>query len=346
MTPIPSPAPPPPGRSPAAHLEFKAGMLLMLFVALVLASAAYLLYARGAFESKQRLVLLADNSEGVRVGMDLTFSGFPIGRVNRIELAEDGTVRIVVDVPRDDARWLRTSSVFTLSRGLVGGANLRAYSGMLSDPPLAEGAERRVLIGDTAAELPPLVSAAREAVQNLTRLSAADSSLAASLANLQAFTEQLNGERGAVGALLGSDNADARELSAALQRVNALLARVDGMARKADEQLLGRDGVVPASRATVEQLNGLIGDARAVVPAGKATVDQLNALLGDARGTLQKVDGVLAEAQAVAANARVATTDLGALRSEVDATLRQVEQLVNEVNRKWPFARETQLQLK
>ena len=51
---------------------------------------------------------MADDSEGVRVGMDLTFSGFPIGRVRRIELAPDGTARIVVDVPRNDAHWLRT----------------------------------------------------------------------------------------------------------------------------------------------------------------------------------------------------------------------------------------------
>ena len=69
-------------------------------------------------------------------------------------------------------------------------------------------------------------------------------------------------------------------------------------------------------------------------------------MLGDARATLKKVDGVLAEAQAVAANARVATTDLNALRSEVDTTVRKVEQLVDEVNRKWPFARETELKLR
>ena len=45
-------------------------------------------------------------------------------------------------------------------------------------------------------------------------------------------------------------------------------------------------------------------------------------------------------------NARVATTDLGALRSEVDATVRKVEQLVDELNRKWPFARDTELKLR
>ncbi|HSW07550.1 MAG TPA: mammalian cell entry protein, partial [Aquabacterium sp.] len=40
-----------------------------------------------------------------------------------------------------------------------------------------------------------------------------------------------------------------------------------------------------------------------------------------------------------------ASTDLGALRAEVEASLRKVEQLVNEVNRRWPFARDTELKL-
>jgi len=70
------------------------------------------MYARGVFESTQQVVLIADDSEGVIVGMDLTFSGFPIGRVRRIELSDDGKARIVVDVARKDAKWIRTSSAY------------------------------------------------------------------------------------------------------------------------------------------------------------------------------------------------------------------------------------------
>jgi phospholipid/cholesterol/gamma-HCH transport system substrate-binding protein len=313
-----APAPIPP------RLEFKAGLLLALFVVLVGGTALYLMYARGTFEATQTLVLVAEDSEGVRVGMDLTFSGFPIGRVRRIELAPDGNARIVIDVPRKDAHWLRQSSVFTLVRSLVGGANLRAYSGVLTDPLLPDGAERKVLVGDTGAELPRLVAAARDLIQNLTQMSAADSALGSTLANLQALTERVKGPRGAAGVLLGNE-ADAQKLSVTLDRVNVLLARLDGMAVKADTQVLGPNGVVNESRATIVQLN---------------------AMLGDARATLKKVDALLAEAQGVAANTRAATNDLGTLRSEVDSTVRKVEQLVNEVNRKWPFARETELKLR
>ena len=313
----------PPATDPVAHLQFKAALLLALFALLVAGTVLYLMYARGVFESTQRLVLVAEDSEGVSVGMDMTFAGFPIGRVRRIELAADGNARIVIDVPRKDAHWLRTSSMFTLVRSLVGGATLRAYSGVPSDPPLPDGAERKVLIGDTAAELPRLVASARELLQNLAQLSASDAALATSLANLQTMTERGKGPRGALG-MLGSE-ADAQQVSAALARANALLARLDGMAARADTQVLGPDGLLRQ---------------------GRATVVQLGALLADARASLKQVDAVLAEAQAVATNARVATTDLGALRGEVDATVRKVEQLVEEVNRKWPFARDTELKLK
>ncbi len=309
--------------APLAHLQFKAALLLALFVLLVAGTVLYLMYARGAFESTQRLVLVADDSEGVGVGMDMTFSGFPIGRVRRVELAEDGSARILIDVPRQDAHWLRSSSVFTLVRSLVGSANLRAYTGVPADPPLPDGAERKLLIGDTAAELPRLVASARELLQNLAQLSAPDAALAASLANLQMLTDRAKGPRGAMGAVLS--DGDAQKISAALKNAAALLARLDGMAAKADTQLLGSDGLVPQ---------------------GRATLAELGALLADARAALERVDAVLAEAQAVAGNVRSATTDLGALRSEVDATVRKVEQLVDEVNRKWPFARDTELKLK
>ena len=81
-----------------AHLERKAAALLLLTIALIAGATLYLLYARGAFETTQTLVLTSDDSEGVTVGMDMTFSGFPIGRVSKLELAPDGNVRIVVAV--------------------------------------------------------------------------------------------------------------------------------------------------------------------------------------------------------------------------------------------------------
>ncbi|MEO7338081.1 MAG: MlaD family protein [Caldimonas sp.] len=309
--------------APVPHLAAKATALLLLMIALLCGSALYVMYARGVFEPTQQLVLIADDSEGVVAGMDLTFAGFPIGRVRRVELGDDGNARIVIDVPSHDAHWLRTSSVFTLVRNLVGGTNLRAFSGILSDPPLPDGSVRTVLRGDATAEVPRLVATARELLQNLTTMTATDSALSQSLASVQSLADKLKGPGGALSVLLGTDT-ETRKVLQTLDRTNALLARLDGLAAKTDRQVFGASGVMPEARATVVELRGLLTDARA---------------------SLKKVDGVLQEAQAIGANARVASTDLGVLRAEVDASLRKVEQLINEVNRKWPFARDSEIRL-
>ena len=91
-------------------------------------------------------------------------------------------------------------------------------------------------------------------------------------------------------------------------------------------------------------------DAQVFGPRGlaqdvKGSLGQVNALLEQSRASLKKVDAVLVEAQGVGANVRSATTDLGPLRAEVEASLRRVEGLINEVHRKWPLARDTEVKL-
>ncbi len=321
---------------PVRGLAFKAALLMALTLLLVAGSVLYVMFARGVFEPTQRVVLIADDAEGVTIGMNMTFAGFAIGRVARVELGDDGNARILIDVATKDAKWLRTSSIFTMERSLVGGTRIRAFSGILDDPPLEDGAERTVLRGDAAAEIPQITAAVRELLENLNAMTQRDAALNQTLANLQATTDKLNGPHGALGVLTGNE-ADAKRLAATIEnanalmvRANALTARLDSLVANADRQVFGQ-GAAPGE-------GSLLGDVR-------ATVTQLNGLLGDARGSLQKVDAVLVEAQGIAANTREATNDLTALRAEVERSLRQVDSLINEINRKWPFARDTEIKL-
>lgn len=295
-----------------AHVERKAMILLVVVAALIVAFILYVMYARGVFEPTQKLILETDNSEGVIPGMDMTFAGFPIGRVRLVDLARDGKVNIVIDVSKDDAKWLRTSSVFTLERSVVGETRIRAFTGLLEDPPLPDGATRPVLRGDVTAEIPGLVATARSLLNNLEGMTAEGSAISGSLENIQTLTGRLSGKYGLLSGALGDD--EAARFVQTLQRVDSLLA-------KTDQRLYGKKGMVEDAQAAVVELQGVLQDARA---------------------TLKKVDAVLVEAQAVGANARVATEDLGALRGEVDASLRKVNRLVDEINRKWPFGRASQ----
>jgi len=312
------------------HVELKAGLLLLLVAALVTGFVLYVLYARGAFEDTQKLVLIADDSEGIAVGANLTFSGFPVGRVQRIELSKNGKAKIEVEIPVKDLHWLRSTSVFTLERGLVGGARLRAFTGNLDDPPLPPNAERAVLRGDATEQLPVLLATLRTVLDHVERMTAADSDLNASLANLRVISARMTGRYGALGGLLGGDE-NAKKVIDAIDRSNALLASLGGVSAK-----LGR---------TLDKADARVFGAGGVMDGTEQAIAQLNATLADARESLKKADAVLAEAQKVGANTAAATEDLAVLRAEVDANVRKLGGLIDEVNRKWPFKRDTELKL-
>lgn len=322
-------SPDPSALTPIPHAGAKALGLMALAGALLAAFVVYVMAARGVFEDTQRLVLAAENAEGVSVGTELTFSGFAIGRVSRIELGADGKALILVDVPVRDARWLRISSVFTLERGPVGGARLRAFTGALGDPPLPAGARRDVLIGDATAGIPMLVANLSQVVENLQRLTAAGSALSASLDNVRTLTGAMTGRQGALPAILGQ--AVTRRLLETIERTNRLIGRADAtvgrtgeLIGRADARLFGKDGLTDEAQEAVADVRVLLGEVGA---------------------SLKTVDAALDDVRAIAANARVATEDLDVLRGEVDASLRKVSRLIEEINRKWPFARERELKL-
>lgn len=345
----PQPTPPPQPQTavqksePAAknrqveNLEFKAILLLVFTLGLVIGSAVYLMRARGYFEPKQTLYLIADNAEGVATGMDLTFSGFPIGTVEKVELGERGNVRISVEVRRKDAKWLRTSSVFTLVKGIFGAAQLKAYSGVLSDPPLADGAEKPVLRGDANEEMHRVIGAARDVLDNLNQITAQNSELNRAMGNLQVFTQKLQSPTGALHAIFGNE-ADARKLVQSIERANAALARIEAVVGNADKLVVSADRLVTNADRQVFGPGGLGNEAR-------TTVRQMQVLLEDARGSLRRVDSILQEAQGVAGNINKATADLGSLRGDVDVNLRKIEDLLNDLNRKWPFAKDRKIEL-
>lgn len=312
------------------NLGIRAGLLLGVTLIIAIGFVVYVLYARGVFEDNQRLTLVAEDAEGVTVGMDLTFSGFPIGRVTRLALAQDGKARIEIEVPRRDARWLRASTVFTLELSLVGGGKLRAYTSNLQDLPLPDDSVRPVLRGDTAAEIPKLVASLRTILDNVDQLTAPNASLQASLENVRTLTARMAGKQGALAGLLGSED-NAQKVLATIERANALLGSLGGVSQKLDAVLAKTDRRV-------------FGEGGVMDETQKA-VAQANAILGELRESLKRVDAILANAQDATGNVKAATTDLAALRAEVEASLRKVARLIDEINRKWPFERDAQIKL-
>lgn len=302
------------------HLEFKAGLVLITTLLLALAFLGYVLHARGVFEASHQFTLLTPDATGITVGMPLNRAGLPVGQVTRMSLTDNGHVAVVIKVREQEARWLRTSSVFWLEKNLLGSAQIMVSSGDPKDPILPAGSVRPLTGKDLAQELPAIVARVNAILGNLEGLSRPDASLAQSLAHINTITARMTGERGVMGGLLGVE--DAKRVSASLTRAEALLSSLQGVSLKMD---------------------GVLGHA-------DQGVQKLTGILTEAQGSLKRVDDILAKAQVAAANTqditadvRGATRDLVRLRQEVDDSLLKVNHLIREVNRKWPLARDTEI---
>lgn len=317
------------------NLEFKVGLLLASTALLVVGFVLYSLYARGTFQRSQSLTLIAPEAEGVSIGMPMTFSGFPIGEVKRMELGEDGKVRLEIAIPTKDARWLRENSVFTLEKGLIGGAKIKAHTANLADQPLAGDAVRNLITGDATQEIPVLIERVKTILNNVAEMTGKESHINQTLANVQDVTGRMTGEYGVLQGVLGGPE-KAHQVVAALEKANTLLTslngvslKIDGVLSKTDSRVFGPDGVMDQAHQSVTKVN---------------------AILGDVRESLKKADLLLANAQSASAdlpkitgNVREATADMAQLRTEIDDSVRKVNHLINEINKKWPFARDVEI---
>jgi phospholipid/cholesterol/gamma-HCH transport system substrate-binding protein len=312
-------------------------VILTLIPVIAIGLLLYSLYARGVFDRTQALTLLAADAEGVAVGMPIMFAGFPIGQVSSMALDELGRVRIGVRIKVKDSRWLRTSSEFSLEKQLLGGAKIRAVSARMQDPPLPAGSERPLTAKDSAQDIPQVIARVNSILQNVDEFIRPDSSFNLALANLKSVMERMAGDYGVLGGVTGSPER-AKKVLETVDGVTALIAslkgvttRADGMLAKTDDRMFGQGGVMDEA---------------------KQSITQLNIILAETRESLKKADAVLAAAQATATefksaatNVKDATTDLGALRVEVDESIRKVNGLIDEINRKWPFARKAEIRL-
>lgn len=311
----------------------RAKFLIGLTALLLVGAIVFILHARGAFESSQRLTLITDDSEGATVGMSLTFAGFQLGRVTRIRLGEDGNAHIEVDIPQSEAHWLKVSSVFTLERNLLGGTKLKAYSGILEDPLLPDGAVRPLLRGDATADIPKVAGTARELLENLQTLTGSNSPLVRSLEAIEVASQRLASDRGALAVLMGNTQG-ADQLQEAIGDLQQLIAATN-------EKVLGLRPSSTNNSTTASA--SIVGPANAptnTLESVNKTLQATEATLRKAQESLTKLDAVLDDTKAITRNARAASQDLELLRYEVEASLRTADELMRDVQRVWPLSQD------
>ena len=311
-------------------LHFKVGLFALAALLLGAAFVVYLLHARGFFEKTYDLQLAASSADGVAPGVPLVFSGIEVGSVTTLDLNDNGGIVIHAELLERNAKWLKQNSTFTLDKPFVGGAKIRIDSPDLSAPALPDHSTMLLLTADISKEIPALVERIKAILANVEHLTRKEGEINATLANVKTVTGRMTGEYGMLEGMLGSPE-KARAVTDSLDKTRALITKLDGLALKMDGMAAKTDQWLFAPNGVAEHT--------------RESLAQVRLMLNDAQSSLKKADALMTNAVEISANVKDGTQDIARLRAEIDDAVRKANALVNEINKKWPFARDPEVKL-
>jgi phospholipid/cholesterol/gamma-HCH transport system substrate-binding protein len=312
------------------NLGLKVGFLVVLIAGVSVVFLIYVLFTHGVFDQSRNFILVSSNAEGISVGMPITFSGFPIGKVNSIRLEKNGEAQIEIRIPEKNRGWLREGSQFILERPIVGASKIKVLTSNFETPVLQERSKQNLIIGDASAEIPEIIDRAKRILIQIEALVNKESSLSRSLLKMETLFGKMIGEYGILEGILGSRKR-AKQITDSLEHLNSIFESIDEVTEKGkvllektEIQVFGKDGIISQVDRSIYDIQGL-----------------LQAL----RGILNKTDSVLDDAKSIGSNLKESTKDVDLLRKEIETNLRQIEHLIKEIREYLPVSESPEIRL-
>lgn len=312
-------------------IEFAVGLFITVTAILILASIGYVAYIKGAFTKVYTYTLSSKAGESLTEGMPVVFRGFNIGRISSLELDAQGTVLIQIEIPEQHNRMIRADSKFVLEKPLIGSSRLLVMTENLNGPPLPPKSVPEITVSSDINEIikraEPIVEKADMIMANVAKvtgnLADPQGDVNRILRDAETVTSRFAQKESILEMVVGdpksmqSIHASLAKLKDITAHVDSILGNVNKIAGKADEQLYGRDGILP-----------LVRD-----------------ILRDLAAKLRKLDTALDNVNKISGETAEAAKDLKVLRAELDATVTSIGKLADEIDRKIPFKAEPEIKL-
>ncbi|HET6460105.1 MAG TPA: MlaD family protein [Syntrophales bacterium] len=297
------------------RVEFKVGLFVVLTSLLIITSITYLAYSKGFFTKDYIYTLSSKTGEDLTEGTPVVFSGFKIGKVEALELNDEGILLIRIRIPEQHVKWIRSDSKFSLYKPLIGSARLIVTTENLNSPPLPLKTVPEIVIvndiNDTIKRIQPTLDKIDKVVEHVEIITAnlADpqGDVNKILRNSEKLTKNLAEKDTLLEMAVGSKES--------VKSVNESLKKVRDILVKADDQMYGQDGVLPLVRT----------------------------ILKDVIVKLKTMNAAVDNVVRISADTAESTKDLKVLRAEIDTTVNSISNLVKEIDRKIPFKKQPEV---
>lgn len=298
-------------------VEYKVGLFVIVTSVLVIASILYLAYSKGFFTREYVYTLSSKSGEDLTEGMPVLLSGYKIGRVEALKLNDQGILLVRIRIPEQHAKWLRSNSIFSLYKPLIGSSRLIITTENLNSPPLSQKTVPEIVmvndINETIKKVQPTLEKIDKVVKHVERITAnlADpqGNVNKILSNAENITSNLAKKATLIEMAVGTPDS-AKSVDDSLKKIRDILV-------KTEEQMYGNDGALPLIRK----------------------------ILNDVIVKLGKINTALDNVVRISADASDSTKDLKVLRTEIDATVISIGNLVKDIDKLLPSKKEPEIKL-
>lgn len=272
--------PPEPPRQRSQRRQIVAFVSLALVLAVTLATG--IAYHRGEFVKKGEIYFIADDVTGLAPGTTVRASGMRIGKVSSLQLQDDLSVKVVMTIPADHLRHLRSDARADMVREQLRPVAIALIPGD-STSPLPESNprvafRRRGTLTEVADDLRGRVAPILDDVRVLTGVVRdRREDIDGLLRNVRELTAELAGTAKEV-----------RTLAAELRpRVVGLGAQTQGVMAEVNRSIVQLRGVVAKTEGALDNVNQGLAAVNGRLPGMLAKADdtlgQLNLVLRDTR---------------------------------------------------------------
>lgn len=196
------------------NIKFKVGFFVLFLLMNLSGVVYYILVKKGTFDKRFNYSFTTFSAESFSVGMPVKVSGFAIGRVDTIKLLDNGNVKFIFSVDKENQKWVCEESLLMIRKPLLGSPHIILYSA-IGNPILKNGSTLNVLvsndINDLVLSLEPIILKIGNIVNSVdkitTYLSKDDSELMKIIKNIEEFSATLVKDKSLLTSLTGDSKA-------------------------------------------------------------------------------------------------------------------------------------------
>ncbi len=224
--------------------KVRVGIFVFILFLNFIAAIIYIVLEKGLLEKRYSYTFNTYSAESFFVGMPIKVSGFTIGKLDSIELLDNGTVDFVFSVNEKNQKWISQGSLLMLKKPLLGSSHIILYSA-IGNSILQDGSKLEVIISndidDLVLKLNPVVTKLENIVNSVdkitTYLAKDDSELMKIVKNIEQFTSLLIENKSLLTTITGNEKAT-DSLINSMEKLPSLMNNINKISSNVDNQIL------------------------------------------------------------------------------------------------------------